>query len=56
MSDSSTTPGAQPDPEPGPQPLGAPETHPDLPLEVLEDDEDVPPRPEESVADAREDV
>lgn len=37
--------------EPDTQPVPAPD-HPDLPLEVLEEDEDVPPRPEESVADA----
>ncbi len=44
MSDSST-PQDEPDTEPTP-------VHADVPLEVLEDDEDVPPRPEESVADA----
>lgn len=29
-----------------------PAERPEVPLEVLEDDEDVPPRPEEAVADA----
>lgn len=42
----SSTPDEHDDQAAGEQP------HPDLPLEVLEDDEDVPPRPEESVADA----
>ena len=41
-----------PDPQPpsGDLPLG-PDGLPDLPLRVLEDDENVPPRPEETLAD-----
>lgn len=50
------TTSSSPDHEPDTEPVPTPETHPDLPLEVLEDDEDVPPRPEESVADARDGV
>jgi hypothetical protein len=44
--------GAMPDPQPpsGDFPLG-PDGLPDLPLRVLEDDETVPPRPEETLAD-----
>ena len=41
-----------PDPQPpsGDFPLG-PDGLPDLPLRVLEDDENIPPRPEETLAD-----
>ena len=38
------------DPEVPPFPLG-PDGLPDLPLRVLEEDETVPPRPEEELAD-----
>ena len=37
-------------PQSGEFPLG-PDGLPDLPLRVLEDDENVPPRPEETLAD-----
>jgi hypothetical protein len=30
--------------------------HPDHEFEILEDDQDVPPRPEEQIADARDDA
>jgi len=35
---------------PGDYPLG-PDGLPDLPLQVLEEDENIPPRPEEALAD-----
>jgi hypothetical protein len=41
---------SNPQPPPGEFPLG-PDGLPDLPLRVLEDDENVPPRPEETLAD-----
>jgi len=44
--------GTQPENESDDRPSTSSESHPVVPLEVLEDDEDVPPRPEESVADA----
>ena len=52
----SDAPDHAPDHEPDTEPFATPESHPDLPLEELEDDEDVPPRPEETVADAPEGV
>jgi len=44
--------GTQPENQSDDQPSTPVQSHPEVPLQVLEDDEDVAPRPEESVADA----
>ncbi len=45
--------GTQPQNESDNQPSTPVDSHPEVPLAVLGEAEDVPPRPEESVADAR---
>ncbi|MBM9476934.1 hypothetical protein JL107_10795 [Nakamurella flavida] len=52
MANPDQTPAGTPAPDPAAEgiPVG-PDGRPDLPLQVLEDDETVPPRPEEELAD-----